>query len=231
MPSIDIGQQLEDAAEAGEEGKVSALLAEGADPMLGNSRALRLTAYNGHAKCVRILLTGSDPKVKDSCALRLAAYNGHAECVRMLLPASEPKAMESEALRWAARNGHVECVRMLLPVSNATEMGSESLRFATRHGHIECVRLLLPASGPLCEIDGLLQEAMTAGCAKVAALLIEREPNLLDGVDFSKHLASAREWSHRDLASYLSSIMDQEELSSVAQDVAACGGRRHPSSL
>ena len=173
MPSIDIGQQLEDAAEAGEEGKVSALLAEGADPMLGNSRALRLTAYNGHAKCVRILLTGSDPKVKDSCALRLAAYNGHAECVR----------------------------------------------------------LLLPASGPLCEIDGLLQEAMTAGCAKVAALLIEREPNLLDGVDFSKHLASARERSHRDLASYLSSIMDQEELSSVAQDVAACGGRRHPSSL
>ena len=82
----------------------------------------------------------------------------------------------------------------------------------------------MPESSPLVEIYGLLAVAMVAGQAKVAALLIEAEPRLLDGVNLPKCLAEALENSYGDLASYLSSIIDQRELVDVAPDASACGG-------
>ena len=158
---------------------------------------------------------------ESSIALRLAAQKGSAECVRLLLPGSDPKADESYALRIAAKYGHVECLRLLLPVSDAKAEKWAALRWAAQSGHAECVRMLLAVSGPLGEIDGLLEEVFEAGQAKMAALLIEQEPMLLDGVDVSKCLVGAQEKSHGDLAAYLSSIIDQSELSGIAPDRSA----------
>ena len=198
MPSRMIDQELLNAAQAGDAAKVSELLACGADPRSENYWALRVAADLGYSECVRLLLPASDPKAGESNALRVAAWNGHAECVRMLLPGSDAKAAGSAALRWAAKNGHAECVR-----------------------------LLMTASGPLRAIDGLLEQVIEGGSAKVAALVIAEEPRLLEGVDFSKCIAEALENSHGDLASYLSSIIEQRELVGVAPNAAACGGHRH----
>ena len=198
MPSRMIDQELLNAAQAGDAAKVSELLACGADPRSENYWALRVAADLGYSECVRLLLPASDPKAGESNALRVAAWNGHAECVRMLLPGSDAKAAGSAALRWAAKNGHAECVR-----------------------------LLMTASGPLREIDGLLEQAIEGGSAKVAALLIAEEPRLLDGVNLSQCLVAAQEGGHVNIASYLSSIIEQKELVGVASDGAACGGRRH----
>ena len=191
MSQSDVDQELVDAAQAGAAAQVSALLAEGADPMRESSSALRWAAKNGHGECVRLLLPMSDPTAEGSDALRLAAANGHAECVRLLLPFSDPKSDESWALRWAAHNGHVECVR-----------------------------LLLGACGPLIGINGLLEQVFYRGHAKVAAVLIGEEPRLLDKVNLPKCLAAALEKGHGDVASYLSSLMNQKELSSVAPDAS-----------
>ena len=198
MPSIDIDQELASAAMAGDLGKVSELLAQGADPISESSRALRWAAMHGHAECVRLLLPVSDAKANESEALRAAAINGHAECVRLLLPASDPKAKKSAALRWAGINGHADCAR-----------------------------LLLAASGPLGEIEGLLKDILFAGQAKVAALLVEEDPGVLEGVDLSKCLAEAHKKGRADLAAYLSSIMEQRALGGVDPDAAACGRRPH----
>ena len=133
-------------------------------------------------KCRRFLRKELTPCAKAHARFEGRLKNGHAECVRLILSVSDPKADESYALRAAAHYGHVECVRRL------------------------------PVSGPLGEIDGLLEKVLESGHANVAALLIEQEPRLLDGVDLSKGHAAALERGHGDVASYLSSLMDQREL-------------------
>ena len=247
MPSRKIDQELVSAAQAGDAAKVSSLLAYGANPRSKKSGALVAAGENGHVECVRLLLPVSDAKAAESLALRVAANYGHAECVRMLLPLSDAKAENFYALRSAACSGHVECVRMLLAASDAKAMNSYALQLAAANGHAECVRLLLPVSDPaarnslalrwaaesgrveclwellaeskpLVEIDGLLAGVMAAGQAKVAAILIEQEPRLLDGMDISKCLALAMENKHEDLAAYLSSIIDRKELLGMEQD-------------
>ena len=189
MPHRDMDQELVGAAQAGGARKVSKLLACGANPRKKDSCALRWAAHSGHVECVRLLLPTSDPMAEDSYALRAASQNGHAECVKMLLTVSDPKALDSQALKVAAKNGHEQCVRMLRAVS-----------------------------GPLGEIDGLLEKVFELGHAKVAALMIEEEPGLLDGINLPKRLAEALKNSHADMASYLSAIIDQRALSGIDQN-------------
>lgn len=124
--------------------------------------------------------------------------------------------MESYALRTAANNGHVECARLLLPVSDPKALNCEALKLAARHEHMECARMLLAASGPLCEVHGLLEELIQAGSSKMAALLIEHEPRLIDGMDLSKSIALAIESDHADMAGFLSSVIEQRELLGMA---------------
>ena len=75
--------------------------------------------------------------------------------------------------------------------------------------------------------NGLLDEVFERGRANMAAVLIEQEPRLLDGINLPKCLAVALENGHEDMAGFLSSIIDQRELAGVAQDAEACGGPRH----
>lgn len=184
-------------------------------------------ACAGHVECVRLLLPMSDTKARGSLALRVAVQNGHVECARLLLPVSDAAADDCYALRVAALNGRAECLTLLLPVSDAKALGSQALRLAVCEGHAECVRMLISVSGPLCEIEGLLDGAMSAGQAKVAALLIGEEPRLLDGVDLLGRREAAIKNNHGDMASLLLSIEDQKELSSLAPGQPARGGLRH----
>ena len=71
-------------------------------------------------------------------------------------------------------------------------------------------------SGPLGEIGGLLEEAFESGHANVAAVLIEQEPRLIDGMDLSRCHAAALENNHGNLASCLSSLIEKRELSAMA---------------
>ena len=187
------------------------LLLGASNPKANESYALRLAAHYGLAECLRLLLPVSDAKAHDSAALWWAAQQGRVECLKMLLPVSDPKAGNSRALGSAGLHGHAECVRLLLPVSDAAANDSAAIRGAARFGHVECVRLLA-ASRPLAEIDGLLEDVIKAGGARMAALLIEEEPRLLDGVNLSKCLAAAIENERGEMASYLSSLIDKKEL-------------------
>lgn len=253
MPQANIDQELCEAAEKGDVGKVLELLAHGANPGSKDSLALGLAAASGSEECVKLLLPVSDAKAEESLALRWAAENGHVECVKALLPVSDPKARSSGALRWAAVKGRVECVRLLLPVSEVNARESLALRLAAEYGHMECVKLLIPESDPkangsdalrraasygnsscvrlllatsqpLIEIEGLLDKVIEAGRAETAALLIEEEPRLLDGLNLSQCLALAIENEHGDLARFLSSIIDQREILGVVPDRASSHG-------
>ncbi len=78
-----------------------------------------VAALGGRVNDVKQLLeAGADPKANDSRALRMSARNGHLEMVKLLLPVSDPEADDSLALRWAAENGHLEIVELLLPHSD-----------------------------------------------------------------------------------------------------------------
>ena len=85
----------------------------------------------------------------------------------------------------------------------------------------------MSVSGPLSQIDGLLDMAVSAGQAKVAAILIGEERTLLDGVDLLLLREAAIKNSHWDMASLLLSIADQKELSSLAPDQPSRSGPRH----
>ena len=82
-----------------------------------------------------------------------------------------------------------------MPAMNA----DRELIEAAKNGHAECVRMPLAASGPLGEIDGLLEKVFDRD-AKVAALMIEEEAGLLDGINLSKCLAEALAKEHSALA-------------------------------
>lgn len=237
MPQNNIDEELVDAASAGDWEKVLKLLACGANPRSGVSAALWCgvnpgsgvsaalwcAAIAGSVECVRALLPVSDPKANESYALVLAAQNGHAECVKLLLPVSDAKSKNSCALRLAALEGSSECVRLLLASSDPTENDSEALRWAAELGRVECIRLLLPACKPLFELVGILKQVVGSGSATAAALLISEEPRLLDGVDLCQCVVEAIEKGHLDMASLLSSIMDKQELLSIAPNIPKGG--------
>ena len=56
------------------------------------------------------------------------------------------------------------------------------------------------------------------GHAKVAALLIGEEPNLLEGIDLPQNLSVALGKGWVDMAGLLSSIMEQKELLGMDQN-------------
>ena len=110
------------------------------------SKALIISAVNGHTECVKLLIPLSNPKTNDSEALRLASSSGHTECVKLLIPVSDPKAKNNYALRWASSDGYDECVNLLIPVSDAKNNNSIALESAAVRNNINCVKLLLPYS-------------------------------------------------------------------------------------
>lgn len=147
LVASDPGEELRDAALAGDAGKVAALLDAGAD-VDAVSRygvtALTFAADAGHLDVVRLLLErGADPNVKDTF------YN-------------------SSTIGWAIRKGHAEIVSLLVE-NGAGELGSALV--AAIQSEQEAIVDALLASGKLTGGDlsqGLAaaQQAMAVPMAK-----------------------------------------------------------------
>lgn len=236
----DLSEALIDAARFGHPECVR-LLIPVSDPQAKDGKALVLAARFGHAKCVELLVQASDLKIDIySWALASAAEDGRAECVKLLIPFSDPKADDSYALRWAAYSGHAECVKLLIPVSDPQDEESQALRWASRGGHHECVKLLIPVSDPRADnfasildaIRGehhqcvqLLAEAASPPSPKTMLFAFEQgrlpiietllglDLSLIDGIDLPQAQRDASIAGHAALASFISSIIESQDLS------------------
>lgn len=221
MPAKEYSLGLMRAAEAGDADQVSECLARGADPLCGNSRAIRMAALEGHVECVKLLIPASNPKANNSYVLCWAASNGHIECLRLLAPRSGSKVDNSRALRCAAAGGHAECVKILIPISNPKD-NRLALKDAIDSQSVECVRLLIPESGPLLNDRKVLASALARGNAKILSLMLAREPLLLTGLDLRRHRDAAIANWRPELAMILSAIIEQQALVADVHSPAPC---------
>ena len=209
--------QLISRAAAGDLSRIMKLLAQGANPLAQNSRALREAAEHGHFECASLLIPLSDPRAPNSYGLQLASMNGHIACVEMLIPLSDPRSDDSLALYWAAKNGHLECMSRLIPVSNP----SHALLIAARDGPEACLRLLLP----LRDSDALLGQALGLaadnGHVDCVIAIGEAAPDSVCSWDVSALAKRAEANGHLDLGTYFRSIAEQRHLLDSVPALAA----------
>lgn len=193
---------------------ITELLAEGANPLQHDSRALQEVSENGHVECVKLLIPISNPQASESYALQLAAKNGHAECLKLLIPLSDARADNSLALRWAADGGHAECLRLLIPVSDPKAKDSLALRLAAGEGHVECVKLLIPFSEKSPARLRALRAAVSSGRTGAAAAILEGYSSLGLDVLVELRLESSERGNH-DLAAIILSSIERQAFSEV----------------
>lgn len=128
MDQKRLDQQLRLAAASGDEAKLRAALAAGANP-------------------------GSTDRDKRS-ALMQASACGRLECLLILIPLSDTRAQDIDGLsaaHLASWLGHAPCARALAPVSDlcaTAQAGMTPLMMACLHGHSACVEELLPFCDP-----------------------------------------------------------------------------------
>lgn len=160
------------------------LLAKGANPLSGNSRALAEAARNGCPEALKHLMPLSNPCDSGSRALALAAENGHAECVKLLIPASDPKVQNSRALRMAASGGHIECARLLFDSSHRLSVS------------------LAP-----------FQAALKVGSAPLVAMMLDHDRDIAAAVNLADCALRAAKAGHHEVAAALLSAIERQSLS------------------
>ncbi len=189
------------AAEAGDAGKVRALLAEGASVKARDSQgrtALLAATQGNHIETARLLIeAGADVNAQDriqDSAFLLAGASGYLEIVRLSLAAGADLKSTNRyggtALIPAAHHGHVETVRELLKtaidVNHVNNLGWTALLEAVILGdggsrHTEIVRLLLAggANPNIADRQGAtaLEHARSRGFAEISALLVAAGAN------------------------------------------------------
>lgn len=128
--------------------KIVRVLMQVVDPSANNNAAIKMAAYHGKLKIMRVLL--ADPRV-DPCAdgnypLRIAVIHGYDEIVDILLAAGvNPATNNNFAIRSASANGYPKIVLMLLadPRIDPTADDNFSLKQALIFQHLPIVSLLL----------------------------------------------------------------------------------------
>ncbi|XP_044065489.1 GA-binding protein subunit beta-2-like isoform X2 [Siniperca chuatsi] len=124
MSLVYLGQQLLEAARAGQDDDVKALMANGAPfttDWLGSS-PLHLAAQYGHHSTAKVLLRAGvsrDARTKvDKTPLHMAASEGHSIVVDLLVQngadINAKDMLKMTALHWAAQHGHREVAELLL---------------------------------------------------------------------------------------------------------------------
>lgn len=173
-------------------------------------------AKSGRAEELALLLAeGASANADYSIALCAAALSGHADCVRLLISAISDEAAIVEAIYSAVCNNHAECLEILAASCAPSVDHSRALHLAAERGHAECARILIPLSQSLLGKKPIVDAALQSGCADTLALMLAREPRLLNGYNLSRRRSSAITQGHARLACLLSSIIDHEELSGV----------------
>ncbi len=183
------------AADAGNAGKVRALLAEGASVAARDAQgrtALLAATQGNHVEAARQLIkAGADVNAQDriqDSAYLLAGARGYLEILRLTLAAGADLRSTNRyggtALIPACHYGHVETVRELLKttiaVNHVNDLGWTALLEAVILGdggprHTEIVRLLLAAGADPNITDRQratpLAHARTRGFGEIATLL------------------------------------------------------------
>lgn len=169
------GQELVDAARAGDFARARSLLSTGVEVDAkdeGGSTALMFAALRGDAEMVQALLAaGADPNLKDAngeTALLLGAGRG-VDIVRALLAAgADPNLEDGEgqtALLVAAET-QAETVRLLIEagadVHHRDDFGVSALTIAEASGAFE-IAALLRAAGATTSLEDRLHEAIQKG--------------------------------------------------------------------
>jgi uncharacterized protein len=184
----DAPRPLRLAAQRGDVGAISRLLARGARPEertpYDGETALTAAARWGQADSVRLLLEkGADPTFPNAAGSRavvLASQGGHADVVRLLAGSGG-----SDALVAAATSGSSESVDVLLAAGVAAADAGEALYQAAAHGSTAAVRSLVAAQAPVNDwkhhrgrpLDGALDH----GHLETARLLVAAGADLTGG--------------------------------------------------
>ena len=192
-----VGALLREAAAAGKEKMVEALLFLGASPFAADARlntALHLAAVAGHVSiCQRLLDKRADHRVRNAqqeTAWTLALSNKHNAVRRLFLPTPSDREFTMEvgkakitALMVASRKRQLAAVEALLRTASAAMLDAQSasgytaLHLAAEEGDAQIVEALLArdASVALVDADGwtALMRACYMDHAPCAKLLLE----------------------------------------------------------
>lgn len=165
LPAASTLPELADAAEAGQQDTVQALLRQGADPNAAQAdgmAALHWAAHDDDIAVAKLLLdAGARPGTKNRYGITplfLACENGSAAMADLLLRAgADPNVTlrgGETMLMTAARTGQVDTVKALLAhgaeVGAREDIGGQSaLMWAAAEGHADVVRELLNAGSDI----------------------------------------------------------------------------------
>jgi len=189
---MGLDEELLEAAERGDVGRVHELLGRDANP---NARdefgftPLHWAAFNGHAEVARLLLDrGADVDARSKnglTPLHLAAFHGHAKVAGLLLDkgadVNAGDVIGGTPLHFAAAGGQLDIARLLLDrgadVNAKTENGLTPLHLASLNGHVDVARLLLErgADASVRDVKGRtpLDRARERGHVEVARVIEE----------------------------------------------------------
>lgn len=180
------------------------------------AKALCFAVDEGRIECAKFLAPLCNSQSDYCSALRNAAIHGHADCLTLLISTFQPNAEYSKILCSAASRGQAECVNVLLALVDPSADDHRALRHAVIAGHLESARLLLPDNtAPLPA--GIFSQALLSGSVDLAAMLLAREPALMDHVDLPMAFGHAVQNGHKDLALLLSTAIESRALSTVAK--------------
>jgi ankyrin repeat protein len=211
------GQELVQAARAGDRARVEALLSSGADVDQKDqegSTALMFAALRGDAKMVHALLAANaDPNLRDAngeSALLLGAGRG-AEVVSALLAAgADPNLAdaEGETPLLVAAAGHQESVRLLIEggadVDHQDQFGVSALTVAEAAGASRIAELL-QAAGASGNLVDRLHAAVRENDPEAAKRLVAAgaDVNGLDTDRYETPLMTAVRYRRLDLIVFL----------------------------
>eukprot|EP00927_Polykrikos_kofoidii_P015904 TRINITY_DN1712_c0_g4_i1.p1 TRINITY_DN1712_c0_g4~~TRINITY_DN1712_c0_g4_i1.p1 ORF type:complete len:1097 (+),score=221.02 TRINITY_DN1712_c0_g4_i1:195-3485(+) len=195
LANSSFSQALQDAAEAGDVGRLQQCLLQGGVSLdqvdVDGGTPLQIAAKCGNVEAVRYILSNSaDVGAADEAgltALHAAAQDGHIEVCELLLHAgsrvdADSGAKARTALHLAAANGHREvCAALLLNKAGANILdgdGESALHKAARFGDREVCEVILSWGGDVGATDNEgwspLHEAARWGDAELVESLLQR---------------------------------------------------------